>query len=186
MTQEKTVQETKQKMQKAVQFTASEFATIHAGKASAAMVEGIMVEAYGAKSILRNMASITTPDSRVIVIEPWDKGAMKAVEKAIIVANLGFMPVTDSGRIRCTIPEMSMERRQEMAKRAASVAENGKVSVRNVRHESMAFFKAEQKAGRISEDDLKSLEKEVQKVTDASIQDVNELLAKKEKELLTR
>jgi ribosome recycling factor len=185
MMQDEILQETKGKMQKAVQFTASEFSTIHTGRASAALVEGVAVEVYGSTSRLKDIAAITTSDARTIVIQPWDKGTAKAIEKALLVANLGFTPVVDSGRIRCVVPEMSMERRKEMAKRATTMAESCRIAIRGIRQEVIGTFRALQKAGTLSEDDLKRLEKEVQKLTDDQINEIGELLVKKEKELLT-
>jgi ribosome recycling factor len=185
MVQEKAIQEIRDKMRKAVQFTAGEFATIHAGKASAAMVEMVSVDVYGSSSRLKDIAAITTPDARTISIQPWDKSSTKAIEKALLVANLGFTPVVDSARVRCTIPEMSLERRKEMVKRAAGIAEVGRVSIRNIRKETNEVFKKQQKAGEISEDDLKRLEKEVQKLTDDAIGEIEKLFQKKEQELLT-
>ncbi|MDR0727456.1 MAG: ribosome recycling factor [Puniceicoccales bacterium] len=185
MVQEKAIQEVKCRMQKAVQFTTSEFATIHAGKASAAMVEMVSVDVYGSSSRLKDIAAITTPDARTISIHPWDNGTTKAIEKALLVANLGFTPVVDSSRVRCTIPEMSMERRKEMIKRAAAIAEMGRVSIRNIRKETNEVFKKQQKTSEISEDDLKRYEKDVQKLTDDAIGEIDKLLQKKEQELLT-
>jgi ribosome recycling factor len=185
MTQDKVLQDMHEKMQKVVHFTTAELATIHAGKASVAMVEGIAVEVYESHSRLRDIAAITTPDATTILIQPWDKGAAKAIEKALLAANLGFTPLVDSGRIRCNIPKMSRERRQEMAKRAATSAEAAKVSVRALRREAVDVFKEREKAGEISEDDLKLREKDVQKVTDEVIGEIDGLYVKKEKELMT-
>lgn len=175
----------KEKMKKVVQHTISEFETVHAGKASPSMVEGVQVEVYGSMMRIKDIAAITTPDVRTIAIQPWDKGVSKAIEKAILLANLGFTPVVDADRIRCIVPEMSKERRQQMVKMANGMAETGRVSVRTVRREAMDAVKAAEKAGRISEDERKRLEKEVQKVTDDTILEVNQLLEKKEKDLMT-
>ncbi|MDR1456835.1 MAG: ribosome recycling factor [Puniceicoccales bacterium] len=185
MVQEKIIQEIEDKMQKAVQFTANEFATIHTGKASAAMVEMVLIDVYGSSSRLRDIAAITTPDARTISIQPWDKGTIKPVEKALLAANLGFTPVADSSRVRCVIPEMSMERRKELVKRSSGLAEAGRVSIRNIRKEGNEIFKKQQNAGEISEDDLKRLEKDVQKLTDSAIGEIDKLFEKKERELLT-
>lgn len=179
------LKELKEKMQKVVQFTLDEFATIHTGKASASMVEQIIAEVYGSPMRIRDVAAITTPDPRTISIQPWDKGAFKAVEKALIQANLGFMPLVDADRIRCIIPEMSQERRREMTKKVNIMAENGRVSTRSARRDAMESLKALEKEKVISEDELKRLEKDVQKITDDTGSEINRHLAAKEKDLLT-
>jgi ribosome recycling factor len=171
-------------LKKAVDHLVAEFSTIHAGKAAAAMVESVPVEAYGAVQPLKNMAAITTPDARTIAIQPWDRGTTKAIERAILLANVGFTPIADADRIRCVVPEMSRERRQELVKRAEAMAETGKISLRTVRREVLEVFKAAQRKGILSEDDLKRLEKEVQKRTDDSVGEIVRLLGKKSNELL--
>jgi ribosome recycling factor len=185
MEQEKILVEVREHLRGAVQHVAGEFATVHAGKATAAMVEGVAVEAYGTTSRLRDLASITTPDARTIAIQPWDRGTTRAIEKGILLANLGFTPIVDADRIRCIVPELSGERRQELAKRTATMAETGRVSVRAVRRTAMDQLRDRQRAGALSEDDLKRLEKEVQKLTDDAIAEINGALERKEKELLT-
>ncbi|MDR2664553.1 MAG: ribosome recycling factor [Puniceicoccales bacterium] len=172
-------------LKKAERHVETEFAAIHAGKASPALVDSLEVEIYGAKSRIRDIAAVTTPDARTIAIQPWDRGTGKAIEKAILLANLGFTPVAEAERIRCTLPEMSRERRQEMVKKAAALAEAGRVAVRNARRDALEQVKAQQKAGTFSEDDKKRLEKEVQKRTDGSIGAIGAAFEKKEKELLT-
>jgi ribosome recycling factor len=123
------------KMKKAVDHTLHEFASIHTGKATPAMVEGVMVEAYGSQMRLKECAAITTPDARMIQIQPWDAGLVKAIEKAIQVANLGFNPIVDGKIVRIPLPDMSRERRQEFVKTAHRLAEEGRVHVRNVRRD---------------------------------------------------
>lgn len=173
------------KMQKALQFLSAEFGTIRTGRASTAMVENVSVEVYGSKMHLREMAAITAPDAKTICIMPWDRGTTKAIEKAILLANLGFTPIVDADRIRCNIPEMSRERRQEMVKMANAMAETGRVSIRGLRRETLDEFKALEKAKTISEDELKRADREIQKLTDRFIEEVNRILAAKEKELLS-
>jgi ribosome recycling factor len=172
------------KMKKALDYTLHEFSSIHTGKATPAMVEGVMVEAYGSQMRLKECAAITTPDARMIQIQPWDKGLAKAVEKAIQQANLGLNPSVDGGLVRVPLPELSRERRQEFVKVANRMAEEGRVQIRNVRRDSLDALKKAEKAGQISEDDLKRFEKEVQTATDKTIKDIGDHLAKKEKELL--
>lgn len=172
------------KMKKALEHTLHEFSTIHTGKAQPSMVEGVMVEAYGSMMRLKECAAITTPDPRLIMIQPWDKGITQAIVKAIQLANLGLNPAVDGANVRIPLPELSRERRQEFVKVANRMAEEGRVQIRNIRRDTMDTIKKAQKDGAISEDDLKRYEKEVQAATDKTIKDVGEHLAKKEKELL--
>jgi ribosome recycling factor len=172
------------KMKKALEHTLHEFSTIHTGKAQPSMVEGVMVEAYGSMMRLKECAAITTPDPRLIMIQPWDKGITQAIVKAIQLANLGLNPAVDGANVRIPLPELSRERRQEFVKVANRMAEEGRVQIRNIRRDTMDTIKKAQKDGAISEDDLKRYEKEVQAATDKTIKDIGEHLAKKEKELL--
>lgn len=173
------------RMKKAVEHTLHEFSAIHTGKATPAMVESVMVEAYGSAMPLKQCAAITTPDARLIQIQPWDVSLVKAINKAIIDANIGFNPIPDGKLIRVPLPEMSRERRQEFVKNAHRLAEEGRVHVRNVRRDAMEHAKKAKKEGKISEDDEKRLEKEVQVSTDKAIADINTHLAHKEKDLMT-
>ena len=173
------------RMKKALEHTLHEFSTIRTGKASPAMVEGVMVEAYGTSMRLRDCAAITTPDARLIQITPWDKSIIRNVEKALQTANLGINPIVDGGLIRMPLPELSRERRQEFVKVAHKLAEEGRVSVRNARHEAMETAKRQQKEGKLSEDDARRIEKEVQTLTDKSMKDLEAHLAAKETELTT-
>jgi ribosome recycling factor len=169
------------KMKKAVDHTLHEFSSIHTGKATPTMVEGVMVEAYGSTMPLKQCAAITTPDARLIQIQPWDAGLGKAIAKAIIDANLGLNPIVDAKVIRVPLPEMSRERRQEFVKTAHRLAEEGRVHVRNVRHGALDAVKK----AKLPEDEGKRVEKEIQAATDSSIKNINDHLAHKEKELLT-
>ena len=173
------------RMKKAVDHTLHEFSAIHTGKATPAMVESVMVDAYGSAMRLKECAAISTPDARLIQIQPWDVSLVKAIAKGIIDANLGFNPIVDGKAIRVPLPEMSRERRQEFVKTANKLAEEGRVSVRNTRREAMEAAKKMKKDGKLSEDDEKRLEKDVQTATDKAIAEINSHLAHKEKELLT-
>jgi ribosome recycling factor len=173
------------RMKKAVDHTLHEFSSIHTGKATPAMVETVMVEAYGSHMPLKQCAAISTPDARLIQIQPWDAGLVKAITKSIIDANLGFNPIPDGKIVRVPLPEMSRERRQEFVKNAHRLAEEGRVHVRNVRRDAMDNAKKLKKDGKLSEDDEKRLEKDVQAATDKAIADINSHLASKEKDLLT-
>ena len=169
------------KMKKAVDYTLHEFSAIHTGKATPAMVEGVSVDAYGSTMRLKECAAISTPDARLIQIQPWDASLTKAIAKGIVDANLGFNPIIDGKLIRIPLPEMSRERRQEYVKTAHKLAEEGRVHVRNVRRDTIEAVKKAQ----LPEDDAKRLEKDIQTATDKSIADINAHLAHKEKDLLT-
>lgn len=173
------------RMKKAVEHTLHEFSTIHTGKASPAMVESVMVEAYGSMMPLKGCAAITTPDPRMIQIQPWDKGVIRAIEKALQMANIGVNPVVDGNLIRLPFPELSKERRQEFVKTAHRLAEEGRVSIRHIRRDAMEAAKKLKKDAKISEDDEKRLEKDVQTATDKAIKDIDTHLAHKEKDLMT-
>jgi ribosome recycling factor len=173
--------DTQAKMKKAVDHTLHEFSNIHTGKASPSMVEGIMVEAYGSMMRIKDCAAISTPDARQIVIQPWDKGLTQAISKAIQLANLGFNPAVDGQLVRIPLADMSRERRMEFVKVANRLAEEGRVHVRNVRRDGLEALKK----AKLPEDEAKRLEKDIQTVTDKSIEDVNKHLAAKEKDLLT-
>lgn len=173
------------RMKKAVDHALHEFSTIHTGKATPAMVEGVTVEAYGSQMRLKECAAISTPDARLIQIQPWDVSLVKAIAKGIIDANIGFNPIVDGKSIRVPLPEMSRERRQEFVKTAHKLAEDGRVTVRNIRRDAMDAAKKLKKDGKLSEDDEKRLEKDVQTATDKAIGEINAHLATKEKDLLT-
>ena len=168
------------KMKKALDFTLHEFSSIHTGKATPTMIEGVMVEAYGSMMRLKECAAITTPDSRMIQIQPWDPSLTKAIEKGIQVANLGFNPVVDGKIIRVPLPDMSRERRQEFVKTASRIAEEGRVHIRNVRRDVMESVKK----AKFPEDEAKRLEKDIQAATDKAIKDIGDHFTAKEKELL--
>lgn len=173
--------DTQGRMKKAVDHTLHEFSSIHTGKATPAMVETVMVEAYGTMQPLKSCAAISTPDARLIQIQPWDVSLSKAIIKGIQEANLGFNPVPDGKVVRIPLPEMSRERRQEFVKVAHKLAEEGRVHVRNVRRDAMDALK---KADGMPEDDRKRNEKEVQTLTDNAIKEINQHLEHKEKDLL--
>lgn len=168
------------KMKKAVDYTLHEFSAIHTGKATPAMVENVMIEAYGSMTPLKQNAAISTPDARLIQIQPWDLSLVKAIISGIQAANLGFNPVPDGKVIRIPLPEMSRERRQQFVKSAQQLAEQGRVHVRNVRRDSLETAKK----AKLPEDEMKRLEKDVQAATDKAIAEINSHLAHKEKDLL--
>ncbi|HWA28153.1 MAG TPA: ribosome recycling factor [Lacunisphaera sp.] len=169
------------RMKKSVEHTLHEFATIHTGKASPAMVESVQVEAYGGMQALKACAAITTPDARLIQVQPWDKSLLRAIEKALQMANIGVNPVVDGNLIRLPFPDLSKERRQEFVKTAHRLAEEGRVHVRHVRRDAIEAVKK----AKLSEDESKRLEKDIQVATDKAIKDIDTHLAGKEKELMT-
>ena len=173
--------ETEVKMKKSVDHTLHEFSNIHTGKANPSMVEGIMIEAYGSMVRIKDCAAISTPDARQIVIQPWDKGLTQAISKAIMIANMGFNPAVDGQLVRIPLADMSRERRQEFVKVANRLAEEGRVHVRNVRRDGQDAIKK----AKLPEDEVKRVEKELQVLTDKSIEEINKHLAAKEKDLLT-
>lgn len=182
------VKETRTKMSKAVDHTLHEFSTLHTGKASPTMLDGINVSvaAYGgAHSPVKDLAAISTPDVRTIQIQAWDKSVVGDIRKAIEAANLGFNPLVDGAVIRINVPELSGDRRKELVKVASNMAEEGRIRIRQTRQEGMNHLKQLQKAGTISEDEQKRHEKTIQKITDEKTEEIAEHLEHKEKELTT-
>jgi ribosome recycling factor len=177
--------EAEEKMLKSEEVVQHEFAGVRTGKASPALVENIMVEAYGGQMRIRELAGITTPEPRMILIQPWDATTVHPIEKAIQRANLGLNPAVDKKFIRIVLPELSGERRVEFTKVVKKMSEDGRVAIRHIRRDAIEHMKKEQKEGRITEDELKHGEKEVQKLTDQYIARIDEHLAHKEKEIMT-
>lgn len=169
-------------MRKSVDHVLSEFATLHTGKANPSMVEGVTVDVYGSSMKLRDVAAITTPDSRTIQIQAWDKSTVGPIEKALIEARLGINPVVTGELIRLPIPELSGERREELCKMAQGFAENGRIGIRASRKDGLDSLKSLQKEG-LPEDDFKRAEKEVQKLTDNMVNQINQALSSKESDL---
>lgn len=175
--------ETSAKMTKAIEHVMKDFNTIHTGKASPSMVENIQVIAYGSPATIKSVAAITTPDPRTIMIQPWDRGLAAEIAKAIQKENIGLNPISDSGIVRCPIPELSGDRRKDLVKVAHKMSEDGKIAIRSIRGDAIKKLKEDQKAGVISEDDLKRLEKEVQTLHDKFIAEIGKCLEHKEAEL---
>lgn len=179
------LKETQEKMDKAVEATKHRFQGIRAGRASIAMLDGIRVDQYGAMVPLNQVANVSAPEARVLTIDPWDKSVIKAIEKAITVSDLGLTPNNDGKIIRLVIPELTADRRKEYVKLAKKEAEEGKIVVRKVRQDINAKIKKAEKDKEISEDDMKRFEKSVQDITDVTIKTIDDVLAKKEKEITT-
>jgi ribosome recycling factor len=169
-------------LKKAVDHTLREFSSLHTGKATPAMLDGVKVHAYGSTVSMKEVAAVTTPDARTIMVQPWDKSVVQDIEKAIQEANLGLNPVVDGGILRVPVPELTGERRQELAKTAGSMAEEGRVRVRQARRDALDLLKSAKGDG-LSEDDVKRAEKDVQKAHDDAITEINQHLASKEDEL---
>ncbi|MCL5099177.1 MAG: ribosome recycling factor [Candidatus Omnitrophica bacterium] len=185
MTLDDIVLEAEDKMIKTIEVVHREFGGVRTGKASPTLVENIMVEAYGSQMRLRELAGITAPELRLLVIQPWDINNLHAVEKAIQKSNLGLNPAIDKKVIRIVLPELSEERRVEFTKIVRRMAEEGRVAVRHVRRDAIELLKKETKAGTITEDQLATTEKEVQHLTDQYIAKIDEAMAHKEKEIMT-
>jgi len=175
---------TEQKMKRAVEVMQKDFAAVRTGKASPALVEHLQVDYYGTMTRLREIAAITAPEPRLLVIQPWDQNAVKNIEKAILSSNLGIGPVSDGRVIRLPIPELSEERRRDLVKLVKSRAEEARVEIRGLRRDANEGAKKAQKDTQITEDDLSRMTKDIQKKTDDAIKDVDGLLKGKEAELM--
>lgn len=178
------LEETKDLMEKAIQHTKSELLKIRAGKASPAMLEGLMVKYYDNDTPITQVASISTPDARSIIIKPWEKSTIGEIERAIINSDLGFNPQNDGEIVRINIPPLTEERRVNLTKQAKNEAEDGKISIRNARKDANDQLKKLQKEG-TSEDDVKRAEDKVQALTDDYVKRIDEILEQKEKEIMT-
>ncbi len=177
------IKEFEARMLKTTEVLAAQFAAVRAGRANAAVLDQIEVDYYGVPTPIRQIASISTPDPRSLVIQPWDASTLKLIEKAILVSDLGINPQNDGRTIRLVFPQLTEERRKELAKQVRKYGEEAKVAMRNVRRDAMDKFKKEQKKGEITEDDLKDLEKDLQKLTDDYTKKVDKQTEAKEKEL---
>jgi ribosome recycling factor len=177
--------EAEEKMMKTEEVVVREFAGVRTGKASPALVENIQAEVYGSMMRIRELANITTPEPRMLVIQPWDAGSLHPIEKAIQKANIGLNPAIQGKLIRLIMPELSEERRQEFVKLTKKMAEEGRVAIRHVRRDAMEALKKEKAAGKIPEDEEKHAEKELQKLTDQYSAKIDTHLTHKEKEIMT-
>jgi ribosome recycling factor len=185
MTPDDILLEAEDKMLKTEQVVVNEFTGVRTGKASATLIENIMVEVYGSQMRIRELASITTPEPRMLVIQPWDASTAHPIEKAIQKANLGMNPAIQGKVIRLAFPELSTERREEFVKMTKKMAEDGRVAVRHVRRDSMELLKKHGHDSGITEDQEKQAEKDLQKLTDQYITKIDQHLAHKEKEIMT-
>jgi len=177
--------EAEEKMIKTEEVVQHEFSGVRTGKASPSLVENILVEAYGSQMRIRELAGITTPEPRMLMIQPWDASTVHAIEKAIQKSNLGLNPAVDKKFIRIVLPELSQERRLEFIKIVKKMAEDGRVAIRHVRRDALEQLKKDAKAGGVTEDQVEVAEKEVQKLTDQYIGKIDKHVEHKEKEILT-
>ena len=171
------------KMKKTTEVLKSELDAVRAGRANAAVLSPISVDYYGVPTPIQQVANISVPDPRSLMIQPWDASLLKGIEKAILASDLGINPQNDGRVIRLVFPQLTEERRKELAKQVKKYGEEAKVAVRNVRRDAMEKYKKQQKASEITEDDYKNVEKDIQKLTDDYIKEVEAIAAKKEKEL---
>lgn len=172
-------------MQKAVESTQRSFNTIRTGRANASLLDRIMVDYYGAPTALRSLANIGTPDASTLTIQPFDKTSLGSIERAISMSDVGLVPNNDGNVIRLNIPPLTEERRKEFVKMAAKLAEEGKVSIRNIRRDTIETIRKQQKASEISEDDSKDMQDKIQKMTDTYSKEIDRVLAEKTKEITT-
>jgi ribosome recycling factor len=174
-----------EKMEKTEQVVVNEFTGVRTGKASASLVENILVDSYGSQMRLREIAGITTPEPRTLAIQPWDASTLVHIEKAIQKANIGLNPTVQGKVVRIFFPELSQERRQEFVKIIKKMAEEGRVAIRHVRRDAMDQLKKHAHDRGVTEDEEKQAEKDLQKLTDDYIAKIDKHLATKEKELMT-
>ncbi len=175
---------TEEKMTKTVAVLDREYKSIRAGRANASVLDKIMVDYYGAPTPIQQMAAVSVPEPRILMIQPWDATTLKDIEKAILVSDIGINPQNDGRVIRLSFPPLTEERRKEIVKDVKKTAEDNKVAIRNTRRDALEKLKAMEKSGEITEDDLQGGEKKIQKLTDNYCKEIDELAALKEKEIL--
>ena len=173
-----------EKMNKSIDYLKDELSNIRAGRANPAILNKVMVDYYGMQTPINQVGTISVPEARQILVTPWDRSVIVAVEKAIQKADLGVNPINDGNAIRIVFPELTEDRRKELVKNVKSIAEETKVAIRNIRRDGIDEAKKKQKSSEITEDDLKSAEEKIQKITDKFINNVEEIINKKEKEIM--
>ncbi|HBV98866.1 MAG: ribosome recycling factor [Peptococcaceae bacterium BICA1-7] len=177
------ISEAEENMKKTLEVVKKEYASMRAGRATPALLDKVNVNYYGTPTPVSQMANITAPEARLLLIQPWDKSSLPEIEKAILKSDLGINPASDGTVIRLAIPQLTQERRQELVKVIRKKAEEGRVAVRNVRRDANDSLKAKEKKGDISEDDLRRTQDEVQKMTDKYIKEIDQITVKKEQEI---
>ena len=178
------LKEFQRKMEKTLEVLASDFAAVRAGRANAQVLDRISVEYYGTPTPVGQVGTISSPDPRTLVIQPWDHSLLKAIEKAIQTSDLGINPQNDGRVIRLVFPQLTEERRKDLTRQVRKYSEDSKVAVRNIRRDAVDFVKKAQKKGEMTEDDEKKAEKDIQELTDKYVKKIDEMCAKKEKELM--
>ncbi|ACV63951.1 ribosome recycling factor [Desulfofarcimen acetoxidans DSM 771] len=171
-------------MKKTVEVVKKDFASLRAGRATPGLLDKINVDYYGTPTPVNQLANVSVPEARLLVIQPWDKSVIPALEKAILKSDLGITPNSDGVVIRLAVPQLTEERRKDLVKVVKKKAEEGRVAVRNIRRDANDLLKSEQKDGNITEDDSRRAQDEVQKLTDKYIKDIDQLMANKEKEIM--
>lgn len=177
--------ETKSRMSKSEESLRSELSTLRAGNANPNLLNHINVDYYGVQTPVNQLAQVAVPEPRMITVKPYDKSALGDIERAIQVSDLGITPQNDGELIRLSIPQLTEERRKELAKKVGEYAENAKISVRNIRRDAMDQVKNDEKEGSITEDELRQYEKQIQDITDQSVGNIDQIAKEKEEELLT-
>lgn len=177
-------EEMKTKMDKAIAALESDYASIRAGRANPGILDKVSVDYYGVSTPIPQVGTVSVPDARTLLIQPWDASILHDIEKAIVEADIGIAPNNDGKAIRLNFPPLTEERRKELAKSIAKRAEEGKVVIRGIRRDTIDSFKNMKKQGEITEDDLKDSEKKIQEITDSYIKDIDAISAKKEKEIM--
>lgn len=175
----------KGKMEKCLKSLEHEFTTIRAGRANPAVLDKVFVDYYGAPTPVNQLAAISVSEARVLVIQPWDAGALKPIEKAIQTSDIGINPTNDGKVLRLVFPQLTEERRKELVKQIKKMGEEGKVTIRSVRRDTMEKFKTMKKNSEITEDDMKNCEKDVQNLTDKFVAEIDKAVAEKEKEIMS-
>jgi ribosome recycling factor len=178
------LKDARDRMGKSIESTRHEFATVRTGRASPHLLDRVNVEYYGAQTPLKQIATVAASEARLLTITPYDKSSIKSIEKAILESDVGLTPSNDGNVIRLTIPELTEERRKDLAKVVHSLAEEGRVAVRNIRRDCMHHLRELRKGGDAGEDEERRAEAELQKLTDAKVKDIDELLKGKEEEIL--
>ena len=176
--------EFEEKMKKTLTALGNDFAGLRAGRANPAVLDRLRVEYYGAQSKINEVAAVSVPEPRMLMIQPWDGSVLKEIEKAILASDIGITPQNDGKVIRLTFPQPTEERRRELAKDAKKFGEEAKVAIRNVRRDALDKFKKQEKAHEITEDDLKGIETDIQKLTDKYIAEIDTMVSEKEKEIM--
>ena len=173
-----------EKMQKTISVLAEELGSLRAGRANPAILNKIMIEYYGVPTPLNQIANVSVPEARMILIQPWDANMLKEIEKEIAKADIGIMPNNDGKVIRLNFPELTEERRKELVKNIKKIGEDSKVSIRTIRRDALDSVKNQKKNNEITEDEVKSLEDEIQKITDKFVDEIDKMVATKEKEVM--